>query len=176
MFADFAARGRSSLNCRELNWTAPVKLAAVQTSPWLHQGSYRPITNKEHKTEEQNKRGREEVTPKGREGHGRHQTHKPNKFNGQGQWTIEDSLAARALETSTRMQQQLRVPHRHITHTAKKKRAEAQDKKNRRGRRGRTKTPTQGRPNTKEGGEGGGGSTRQGEKGRTRTRGGAQVP
>ena len=35
MFADFAARGRSGLKSRELNWTAPVKLAAVQSSPWL---------------------------------------------------------------------------------------------------------------------------------------------
>ena len=60
MFADFAARGRSGLNCRELNWTAPVKLAAVQSSPWLHQGSYRPITKQRpqnRRTKQKGERG-----------------------------------------------------------------------------------------------------------------------
>ena len=46
MFADFAARGRSGLQGRELDWSAPVKLAAVQSSPWLQSGSYLPKPNK----------------------------------------------------------------------------------------------------------------------------------
>ena len=50
MFADFAARGRSGLKSRELHWSTPVKLAAVQSSPWLRSGSYFPNPNKQRKT------------------------------------------------------------------------------------------------------------------------------
>ena len=42
MCAGFAARGRSGQQSRELHWSAPVKLAAVQSSPWLQSGSYFP--------------------------------------------------------------------------------------------------------------------------------------
>ena len=35
MCAGFAARGRSGQQGRELHWSAPVKLTAVQSSPWL---------------------------------------------------------------------------------------------------------------------------------------------
>ena len=42
MCAGFAARGRSGLQGRELHWSAPVKLTAVQSSPWLRCGSYFP--------------------------------------------------------------------------------------------------------------------------------------
>ena len=35
ILADFAAHGRTRLNCRELHWTAPIKLTAVQPSLWL---------------------------------------------------------------------------------------------------------------------------------------------
>ena len=55
MFADFAARGRSGLKSRELNWTAPVKLAAVQSSPWLHSGSYFPTQNPTEKNQQDRK-------------------------------------------------------------------------------------------------------------------------
>ena len=66
MFADFAARGRSGLNSRELNWTAPVKLAAVQSM--APSGFLTPhYQTNNHKNKDLNKRGREEVTPKGRE-------------------------------------------------------------------------------------------------------------
>ena len=69
MFADFAAHGRSSLNCRELHWAAPVKLAAVQPSPWLYSGSYRPTQkgNKE-RTKKTSTRKRERETYPEREG------------------------------------------------------------------------------------------------------------
>jgi len=46
MWAGFAARGRSRLNCRKLNWTAPVKLTAVQPSPWLYRESIAPLGTK----------------------------------------------------------------------------------------------------------------------------------
>ena len=67
MFADFAARGRSGLKSRELNWTAPVKLAAVQSSPWLHSGSYLPKPNQTRKTHPDNKpTNRQTKRPKAR--------------------------------------------------------------------------------------------------------------
>ena len=67
MFAGFAARGRSSLNCRELHWTAPGKLAAVQPSPWLYSGSYRPTQKKEtgRKTKNSTTKGEKDVPRKG---------------------------------------------------------------------------------------------------------------
>ena len=46
MWAGFAARGRAGLNCRKLNWTAPVKLTAVQPSPWLYRESTAPLGTK----------------------------------------------------------------------------------------------------------------------------------
>ena len=46
MWAGFAARGRTRLNCRKLNWTAPVKLTAVQPSPWLYRESTAPLGTK----------------------------------------------------------------------------------------------------------------------------------
>ena len=54
MFADFAAHGRSRLKSRELHWSAPVKLAAVQPSPRLRSGSYFPThtTKESQKTNE----------------------------------------------------------------------------------------------------------------------------
>ena len=68
MCADFAARGRSSLNCRELHWTAPGKLAAVQSSPWLLQVPTAPPKNGERQRDrEQHYRGRKRRTPKRRE-------------------------------------------------------------------------------------------------------------
>ena len=42
MLAGFAALGRSRLNCRKHNWTAPVELTAVQPGPWLYQESTAP--------------------------------------------------------------------------------------------------------------------------------------
>ena len=42
MLAGFAALGRSRLNCRKHNWTAPVELTAVQPGPWLYRGSTAP--------------------------------------------------------------------------------------------------------------------------------------
>ena len=59
MFADFAARGRSGLKSRELTWTAPVKLAAVQSSPWLQFGSYHPKPH--NTTTDQRNRKREKT-------------------------------------------------------------------------------------------------------------------
>ena len=52
MLADFAARGRSGLKSRELHWSAPVELAAVQSSPWLQSGSYPPTQNKTKKEQQ----------------------------------------------------------------------------------------------------------------------------
>ena len=43
MWAGFAALGRSRLNCRKHNWTAPVELTAVQPSPWLNRESTAPL-------------------------------------------------------------------------------------------------------------------------------------
>ena len=45
MWAGFAALGRSRLNCRKHNWTAPVELTAVQPSPWLYRESTAPQEN-----------------------------------------------------------------------------------------------------------------------------------
>ena len=54
MGAGFAALGRSRLNCRKHNWTAPVELTAVQPSPWLYRESTAPKEN----TQETNNRER----------------------------------------------------------------------------------------------------------------------
>ena len=54
MWAGFAALGRSRLNCRKHNWTAPVELTAVQPSPWLYRESTAPLEN----TQEQNRERR----------------------------------------------------------------------------------------------------------------------
>ena len=43
--------GRTSLNCRKLNWTAPVKLTAVQPSPWLYRESTAPLGTKAETTQ-----------------------------------------------------------------------------------------------------------------------------
>ena len=43
MWAGFAALGRSRLNSRKHNWTAPVELTAVQPSPWLYRESTAPL-------------------------------------------------------------------------------------------------------------------------------------
>ena len=51
MWAGFAALGRSRLNSRKHNWTAPVELTAVQPSPWL----YRESTALSEKTQKQNR-------------------------------------------------------------------------------------------------------------------------
>ena len=45
MWAGFAALGRSRLNSRKHNWTAPVELTAVQPSPWLYRESTAPQEN-----------------------------------------------------------------------------------------------------------------------------------
>ena len=54
MWAGFAALGRSRLNSRKHNWTAPVELTAVQPSPWLYRESTAPLrkhaeTNRERR-------------------------------------------------------------------------------------------------------------------------------
>ena len=84
MCAGFAARGRSELQGRELHWSAPVKLTAVQFSPWLRasptsphkpphinteKGAHQHTTNNQETAEARNakakaKRG-EEVKAKG---------------------------------------------------------------------------------------------------------------
>ena len=51
MWAGFAARERTCLNCRKLNWTAPVKLTAVQPSPWLYRESTVPLGTKAETTQ-----------------------------------------------------------------------------------------------------------------------------
>ena len=52
MWAGFAALGRSRLNSRKHNWTAPVELTAVQPSPWLYRESTAPLGKKRrNKTE-----------------------------------------------------------------------------------------------------------------------------
>ena len=51
MWAGFAARGRTSLNCRKLNWTAPVQFTAVQPSPWLYRESTAPLGTKAETTQ-----------------------------------------------------------------------------------------------------------------------------
>ena len=51
MWAGFAALGRSRLNSRKHNWTAPVVLTAVQPSPWLYRESTAPL----EKTQKQNR-------------------------------------------------------------------------------------------------------------------------
>ena len=50
--AGFAARGRSGQQGRELHWSAPVKLAAVQSSPWLRAG---PTSSNKHPHNTQDK-------------------------------------------------------------------------------------------------------------------------
>ena len=54
MWAGFAALGRSRLNCRKHNWTAPVELTAVQPSPWLYRESTAPL-GKNAETEQSEK-------------------------------------------------------------------------------------------------------------------------
>ena len=53
MCAGFAAHGRSGQHGRELHWSAPVKLAAVQSSPWLRAG---PTSPSKHPHDNQDKR------------------------------------------------------------------------------------------------------------------------
>ena len=55
MLAGFAAHGRSRLSCREPHWTAPMRLTAVQSGPWLHPGNYRPSRNTDNKTTPNNR-------------------------------------------------------------------------------------------------------------------------
>ena len=100
MFADFAARGRSGLNSRELNWTAPVKLAPVQSSPWLQVGSYLPNPNRTAKKHRPNKPTTKQTNSPRAKGGGRNrknkgvtwrrQTKTQNKFSRQRRWTLED--------------------------------------------------------------------------------------
>ena len=52
MWAGFAALGRSRLNCRKHNWTAPVELTAVQPSPWLYRESTAPLEQTQETKEE----------------------------------------------------------------------------------------------------------------------------
>ena len=54
MWAGFAALGRSRLNSRKHNWTAPVELTAVQPSPWLYRESTAPL-GKNAETEQSEK-------------------------------------------------------------------------------------------------------------------------
>ena len=49
MWAGFAALGRSRLNCRKHNWTAPVELTAVQPSPWLYREPLSEKTQKQNR-------------------------------------------------------------------------------------------------------------------------------
>ena len=51
MWAGFAALGRSRLNSRKHNWTAPVVLTAVQPSPWLYRESTAPLGTKAETTQ-----------------------------------------------------------------------------------------------------------------------------
>ena len=48
MCAGFAARGRSGQQGRELHWSAPVKFAAVRSSPWLRAGPTSPNKHPHH--------------------------------------------------------------------------------------------------------------------------------
>ena len=52
MCAGFAARGRSGQQGRELHWSAPVKFAAVRSSPWLGAG---PTSQTKHTHNTQDK-------------------------------------------------------------------------------------------------------------------------
>ena len=54
MWTGFAALGRSRLNSRKHNWTAPVELTAVQPSPWLYRESTAPL-GKNAETEQSEK-------------------------------------------------------------------------------------------------------------------------
>ena len=179
MFADFAAHGRSSLNCRELRWTAPVKLAAVQPSPWLYSGSYRPTQKRKQrqKNKEQHRRKRE-TYPEIENLPGTAQRIKANKFNGRRQELTEDSKAADTSATSAG-----------LTWEDRRTTTPVQSQRNREGNQSNQPTKKQGEAAgagqthkhqhaTDQRGKGGepGGSTRQEERGHTRTRRGTRVP
>ena len=66
--------------------------------------------------------GRERRTPRWREGLGQRHINKTNKFNGQGQWTTEDSKAAETFITSARVLQHIvGQPPRHKANGTKKR-------------------------------------------------------
>ena len=56
MWAGFAALGRSRLNSRKHNWTAPVELTAVQPSPWLYRESTAPLGKKKRRKQNRARR------------------------------------------------------------------------------------------------------------------------
>ena len=144
MCAGFAARRRSSLNCRELHWTAPGKLAAVQPSPWLYRPTHR---GKRQRNRKATLLGERETNPEKEGG----TWAAPQKHNKQIQRAraIDDRRphsdrnihylylrSAAHGETTTPTQSQQ-------SHETKQS---DQDERKRRSSRGRTKTPTQGRP------------------------------
>ena len=79
MWAGFAALGRSRLNCRKHNWTAPVELTAVQPSPWLYRESTAPLgKNAETK---QSEKGPSQYSQ--RKSHKTQPNQKTNEFKGE---------------------------------------------------------------------------------------------
>ena len=76
--AGFAALGRSRLNSRKHNWTAPVVLTAVQPSPWLYRESTAPL-GKNAETEQSEKGP--PIQPKKEPQDSPHQT--TNEFTGE---------------------------------------------------------------------------------------------
>ena len=79
MWTSFAALGRSRLNSRKHNWTAPVELTAVQPSPWLYRESTASLgKNAETRTERE---GPPPIQPKKELQDSPHQT--TNEFKGE---------------------------------------------------------------------------------------------
>ena len=157
MFAGFAARGRSSLNCRELHWTAPGKLAAVQPSPWLYSGSYRPTQKKEkgRTTKNSTTGGERDVPRKG--GKAWDSATKKNKQiqrartrNNRGQQSVRN---IRNLCTRTMGRQSYHHTDTKPTEPRKENGATNQPK-TQKNSRGRTNTQTPEHNKAKEGGEG----------------------
>ena len=79
MWAGFPALGRSRLNSRKHNWTAPVELTAVQPSPWLYRESTAPLgKNAETK---QSEKGPSQYSP--RKSHKTQPNQTTNEFKGE---------------------------------------------------------------------------------------------
>ena len=116
MWAGFAALGRSRLNSRKHNWTAPVELTAVQPSPWLYRESTAPLgknaetkqsekdpsqhsQRKSHKTQPNQK----QTNSKGKQGEGGTVTKTPhlNHSNGSRPPARKPTNSATARNTSS---------------------------------------------------------------------------
>ena len=160
----------SRLNCTELHWTAPGKLA-VQPSPWIHLGSYRPIhKGKSRETTEQHHWGREKLTPRRRRGLG--SAPKTQQTNSTGESSSRQRTALRqkySLPLSA-FGSTWRDTHRHEANKATKRNRATKTRKAAGEEHEHRDDPQRRRR------EEPGGSTGQGEKGHTRTRGGARVP